>query len=63
MLATTPGPGSGEDPVTGLLGRTVGDRLGGERPSAPKAMAAAFVAGAMVATITYRLLRQERSEQ
>ncbi|HLI60626.1 MAG TPA: hypothetical protein VKV21_13275 [Solirubrobacteraceae bacterium] len=41
----------------GILGRTVGDRLQGNRPSAPRAALAAVVAGAAAAALTYKALR------
>lgn len=45
--------------MSGLLARVTAERIGGDRPSAPRAMGAAAVAGAAVAVITYRLLRRE----
>lgn len=39
--------------------RTVADRIGGERPSAPKALGVAIVVGVAAAALTYRLLRSE----
>jgi hypothetical protein len=41
----------------GVLKRAVTDRLKGDRPSAPRAVLAAVVAGAVAATITYKALR------
>jgi len=35
----------------------VAQRVGGDRPSVPRAAAAAVVAGAIAAGITYRILR------
>lgn len=43
----------------GFVQKVAADRLSGERPSPPRALAAAVVAGATVAVITYRLLRRE----
>jgi hypothetical protein len=40
-----------------FLKRIAADRMGGERPGAPRAVGAAIVAGAAAAVITYRLLR------
>ena len=40
-----------------LLMRVAADKARGERPSAPRAVAAAFVAGAAVAGVTYKVLR------
>ncbi len=48
--------------MTGFLNRVVIDRVTGKRPSAPRAIGAAAVAGGTVAAITYRLLRHERKE-
>ena len=44
-----------------FLKRVAADRMAGERPSAPRATAAAIAAGAATALITYRLLRGESS--
>jgi homoserine kinase len=38
--------------------RNAADRLGGERPGAPRALGAAVVVGAAAAVLTYRVLRQ-----
>jgi hypothetical protein len=38
--------------------RIAADRLGGERPGAPRALGAAVVVGAAAAVLTYRVLRQ-----
>jgi hypothetical protein len=38
--------------------RIATDRLGGERPGAPRALGAAVVVGAAAAVLTYRALRQ-----
>ena len=42
------------------LGRAVAERIGGDRPSAFRAFAAATLTGGATAAITYRLLRDER---
>ena len=34
------------------------DRVGGERPGAPRALGAAVMVGTAAAVVTYRLLRQ-----
>lgn len=39
--------------------RTVIQRAAGQRPSAPRAIGAAFAVGSAAAAITYRLLRRE----
>ena len=41
-----------------FLKRIAADRIGGERPGAPRALGAAVLAGTSAAVITYRLLRQ-----
>jgi hypothetical protein len=41
----------------GILGNAVGDRLKGDRPSAPRALFAAVTAGIMAGVLTYRALR------
>ena len=41
----------------GVLKKAVGDRLKGERPSPPRALLAAAVAGIVVAAVTYKALR------
>jgi hypothetical protein len=40
-----------------LLKGTVAQRLGGDRPSSPRALLAASAAGAAAAVLTYRVLR------
>ena len=45
----------------GFLNRVVTDRIGGKRPSPPRAIGAAIAVGATAATITYRLLRHQAS--
>lgn len=37
--------------------RVAGERLGGDRPSPPRALLAASAAGAAAAVLTYRVLR------
>jgi hypothetical protein len=39
--------------------RTVIDRLGGTRPSSPRAVGAAAAVGMTAAVVTYRLLRHQ----
>jgi hypothetical protein len=41
-----------------FIGKIAGERLGGERPGAPRAVAAAIVTGSATALLTYRLLRK-----
>lgn len=41
----------------GILKRAVAERIGGGRPSAPRAILAAAVAGAAAAGVTYKVLR------
>jgi hypothetical protein len=41
----------------GFLSGVVADRIGGNRPSPPRAIGAALAVGAAAGTITYRLLR------
>jgi hypothetical protein len=41
----------------GTLRRTVTARLGGDKPSPPRAALAALIAGAIVAAVTYKALR------
>ncbi len=43
-----------------FLNRVAIDRIGGKRPSPPRAIGAAAVVGGTAAAITYRLLRHER---
>jgi hypothetical protein len=45
--------------VSGFLKKVATDRISGERPAPPRALAAAIVAGSALAAITYRLLRRE----
>jgi hypothetical protein len=40
-----------------FITRVTADRLGGDRPDAPRAIGAALVAGTVTAIVTYRLLR------
>ena len=44
------------------VGRAAAERLGGGRPSAIRALAAAAVAGGATATLTYRILRNGQEE-
>jgi hypothetical protein len=44
--------------MNAFLARVAKDRVGGNRPSAPRAMGAAAAAGATVAALTYRVLRR-----
>jgi hypothetical protein len=41
-----------------FMTRVTADRLSGENPAAPRALAAAAVAGTLTAVLTYRLLRR-----
>jgi hypothetical protein len=41
----------------GILKRAIADRIGGDRPSPPRAVLVAAVAGTAAAALTYRLLR------
>jgi hypothetical protein len=41
----------------GILGNALKDRLKGDRPSAPRAVIAAIVAGTVVGVVTYKALR------
>jgi hypothetical protein len=43
--------------MPGILKRAFGDRLQGDRPSPFRAFGAAVVAGAVAATVTYKVLR------
>ena len=43
--------------MSGIIKRAVADRVGGKRPSAPRAIVAAAAAGAAAAGLTYRVLR------
>jgi hypothetical protein len=47
--------------MVGFLNRVAAERIGGKRPSPPRAIGAAIVVGATAGTITYRLLRQRAS--
>lgn len=47
--------------MSGFLKRVATDRIAGERPAPPRALAASVVVGSAVAAITYRLLRRESS--
>jgi hypothetical protein len=40
-----------------LFTRTVAERIGGGKPSAPRSIAAAAIAGAVAAGLTYKALR------
>jgi hypothetical protein len=40
-----------------FITRVTADRLGGDRPGAPRAIGAAVAAGTVTAIVTYRLLR------
>ena len=42
-----------------MIGNAVGDRLMGERPSPPRAFVVAFVIGAAVGGVTYKMLRSQ----
>ena len=44
-----------------FIGKIAGERLGGLRPGAPRAFAAAIVTGSATALLTYRLLRKTDS--
>jgi hypothetical protein len=41
-----------------FMKRVTADRLGGDRPGAPRALGAAAVVGTATAVLTYRLLRK-----
>jgi len=43
--------------MSGLLGKAVGKKMAGDKPSAIQAALGAAVAGAAVAVATYRLMR------
>jgi hypothetical protein len=45
--------------MTGFLSRVVADRVGGKRPSAPRAIGAAVAVGTTAGAVTYRLLRHQ----
>ena len=40
-----------------FMKRVAADRIGGDRPSSPRALLAASAAGAAAAVLTYRVLR------
>lgn len=44
--------------MNGFIRRVAADRLGGDRPAAPRALGAAAAVGTLGAVITYRLLRR-----
>ena len=41
-----------------FIGKIAGERVAGEQPGAPRALAAAVVIGSATAVLTYRLLRR-----
>ncbi len=41
----------------GIPGKVTADRIGGDKPNAPRAIGAAVVVGATASVLTYRLLR------
>jgi hypothetical protein len=41
----------------GILGNAVSDRMKGDRPSAPRAVLAAVIAGVVAGGLTYKVLR------
>ena len=41
-----------------FMKRLAAERIGGERPSAPRALGAAMFVGAAAGALTYRVLRQ-----
>ena len=43
--------------MSAFIARLAAERFGGGRPSPPRAMGGALVAGAAAALVTYRLLR------
>jgi hypothetical protein len=43
--------------MSDFMKRIAADRIGGERPGAPRALSAAFVVGTAAAVLTYRVLR------
>jgi hypothetical protein len=47
-----------EDRMKEFITRVTADRLAGEQPGMPRAIAAAAVAGTVTAVVTYRLLRR-----
>jgi hypothetical protein len=52
-----------EDPMKEFMARVTADRISGDNPGMPRAMAAAAVAGSVTAVITYRLLRRGGSSE
>ena len=42
-----------------FITRVTADRLAGDQPGVPRAIAAAAVAGSLTAVVTYRLLRNK----
>jgi hypothetical protein len=52
-----------EDRMKGFMTRVTADRIIGDNPGVPRAMAAAAVAGSVTAVITYRLLRRGGSSE
>jgi hypothetical protein len=44
--------------VNDFMKRVTADRLGGDRPGAPRALGAAAVVGTATAVLTYKLLRK-----
>lgn len=47
--------------MSDFLKRVTAERIGGDRPSPPRALGAALVVGVAAAAMTYRLLRHEPS--
>jgi hypothetical protein len=43
--------------MSDFVKRVAADRIGGERPGAPRALGAAVAVGAAAAVLTYRVLR------
>jgi hypothetical protein len=43
--------------VSGVLKSAISKRVGGDKPSVPHAMLAAFVAGIAAAALTYKVMR------
>jgi hypothetical protein len=41
-----------------FVARVTAERLGGDKPGAPRALGAAVIAGTAAAVVTYRLLRR-----
>ena len=44
--------------MSDFIKRIAADRIGGERPGAPRALGGAVAVGAAAALLTYRVLRQ-----